>query len=156
MSMLENLNLYLPVSLSLMLIGASTLDAELKLIEALLTIASIRLDGRVRYAIDVPSNLRSLPLAPLLLQPLVENALSHGIEPSIAGGEIRIHAMRQSELLELSVSDTGVGLGASGTVGHGGLGLANVRARLRACYDERANFVVGVNSRAAQGVTATL
>ncbi|RQQ35645.1 sensor histidine kinase [Burkholderia stagnalis] len=156
-TMLDSLNCYLRASLSRTREATSTLEEELELVEALLKIATIRLgEARLRYAIDVPAALRALPLSPLLLQPLVENALLHGIEPSVDGGEVRIRGTCDSDLLVLSVSDTGVGLGNGGTKLHGGVGLANVRARMISLYGERGRVSVGANADAMRGVTATL
>ncbi|MGG1949428.1 histidine kinase [Trinickia sp. NRRL B-1857] len=154
-SMLDSLNRYLRASLSRTRSTTSTLADELELVEALLNIAAIRLGERLRFAIDVPEPLRQLPLAPLLLQPLVENALLHGIEPSIEGGEIRVVGRREGDMLVLEAIDTGVGLGHS-TKLHGGVGLANVRARLASMYGVRASVSVAANAHAARGVTASL
>lgn len=154
-SMLDSLNRYLRASLSRTRSAASTLGDELELVEALLKIATVRLEDRLGYEIDVPESLRSLSLAPLLLQPLVENALLHGIEPSIEGGRIRIVGRREAEMLTLDVIDTGVGLGHS-TKLHGGVGLANVRARLVSLYGDRGRVTVAETADAARGVTASL
>ncbi|MGS1060405.1 sensor histidine kinase [Burkholderia glumae] len=156
-TMLDSLNRYLRASLGRTRRAIATLGEELELVEALLKIATIRLgQERLRYAIAVPDALRALPLSPLLLQPLVENALLHGIEPSVDGGEVNIRGTRDGDLLVLSVSDTGVGLGNGGTKLHGGVGLANVRARMISLYGERGRVSVGTNADARRGVTATL
>lgn len=154
-SMLDSLNRYLRASLKRTRNVASTLQDEIELVQALLDIAAIRLGDRLRYAIDIADPLRCLSLAPLLLQPLVENALLHGIEPSIDGGEIRIVGRRSGDTLTLDVIDTGVGLGHS-TKLHGGVGLANVRARLHALYGARGRMSVAANAEGARGVTARL
>lgn len=156
-TMLGSLNHYLRASLGRTRKATATLDEELELVEALLKIATIRLgEERLRYTIDVPDLLRALPLSPLLLQPLVENALLHGIEPSVDGGEVLIRGTREGDLLVLSVTDTGVGLSNGGTKLHGGVGLANVRARMISLYGERGRVSVGANADALRGVTATL
>ncbi len=154
-SMLDSLNRYLRASLGRTRKPVSSVDEELELVDALLRIASVRLGDRLTYGIDVPHALRQLALPPLLLQPLVENALLHGIEPAIDGGDIRIVVMRDGDRLELSVFDTGVGLGNSGSV-HGGVGLANVRERLKSLYGNDATLSIGSNDRAMQGVISTL
>jgi signal transduction histidine kinase len=154
-SMLDSLNRYLRASLTRTRGTASTVADELELIEALLNIAAIRLGERLRFSIDVPEPLRQLALAPLLLQPLVENALLHGIEPSIDGGEIRIVARREDDMLKIDSIDTGVGLGQS-TKLHGGVGLANVRSRLASMYGGSASVTVEANVSAARGVIARL
>ncbi|RDV00695.1 sensor histidine kinase [Trinickia dinghuensis] len=154
-SMLDSLNRYLRGSLKRTREVASTIKDELELVEALLNIAAIRLGDRLSYTIDVPEPLRQLTLAPLLLQPLVENALLHGIEPSIEGGRIRIVGRLEGDTLTLEVIDTGVGLG-QGPKLHGGVGLANVRGRLASLYGERGRVSVAANADATRGVTARL
>ncbi|GGP26889.1 sensor histidine kinase [Silvimonas amylolytica] len=151
--MLDHLNRYLRASLSRTRKPQSLLQEELTLIEALLSIAAIRLGERLQYRIDVAATLRDLVLPPLLLQPLVENALLHGIEPAVEGGSITVSARREGAQLILSVIDTGVGLGVSTHV-HGGVGLSSVRTRLHTLYGERASLSVSANTGA--GVTACL
>ncbi|PXX27566.1 histidine kinase [Burkholderia pyrrocinia] len=155
-TMLDSLNRYLRASLRRTRNAKSTLGEELELVDALLKIASIRLGERLSYAIDVPADLHTLPFSPLLLQPLVENALLHGIEPSIDGGVIVIRGRMQGDRLALNVIDTGIGLGKSDTHLHGGVGLANVAARIRTLHGERGRVTVETNTGAAHGVTATL
>ncbi len=119
--MLDHLNRYLRASLGRTRKAQTLLQEELELVEALLQIAAIRLGERLAYRIDVPAALRGVPLPPLLLQPLVENAVSHGIEPAIHGGEIVISARAVEGVLTLQVCDSGAGLGQSGRAG-GGVG----------------------------------
>ena len=155
-TMLENLNRYLRATLGRTRRLNSTLDEELELVGALLKIASIRLGDRLRYAVDVHDGLRGIGLAPLLLQPLVENALLHGIEPSIDGGEVRITASRDGDLMTLAVTDTGVGLAGNAQKLHSGVGLANVRARLKRLYGDCAQVTVEANRTPERGAIAKL
>ncbi len=147
-AMLDSLNRYLRASLGRTRKPASLLGEELELVDALLQIASMRLGDRLRYRIDVPDALRALALPPLLLQPLVENALLHGIEPAIDGGEIRVAARRDGDVLELAVVDTGIGLGHGAKL-HGGVGLSNVRARLASLYGDAGRLSIAANGGAA-------
>ncbi len=150
-AVLEQLNAYLRTSLRRTRQPASTLGDELELVEILLAIAQVRLGSRLEYTISAPSELRSAPLPPLLLQPLVENAVRHGIEPAVAGGKISVEIRRNDGVLELTVNDTGVGLNAEAPKG---VGLANVRARLESLYGTRGRleFYAGAPS----GVIAKL
>jgi signal transduction histidine kinase len=136
-SMLEHLNDYLRASLSRTRQATMSLADELALITALLEISQIRLGERLHYQIQIPDHLLQAQLPPLLLQPLVENALEHGIEPAIAGGSIVIEASTSADQqrLILRVSDSGQGL--SDTSSSSGIGLANVRARLASLYAEQ-------------------
>jgi LytS/YehU family sensor histidine kinase len=150
-SILEHLNQYLRVSLGRTRRASSTLADELSLVSALLAIAAIRLGERLRYVIDVPDALQLAQLPPLLLQPLVENALKHGIEPAVSGGEIRVAARLVEGSLRLSVMDTGVGLDASSPEG---IGLANVRGRLESLYGGNASLAIHVHE--PHGVVAEI
>jgi len=138
-SILEHLNRYLRVSLGRTRRSSSTLADEIGLIGELLAIADLRLGDRLRYSIELPEELREARLPPLLLQPLVENALKHGIEPSVSGGEIEVRARREEQSLCLRVTDTGVGLNPSSPEG---LGLENVRGRLARLYGDRGRLAL--------------
>src|SRR5581483_7073659 len=138
-SILEHLNQYLRVSLGRTRRSSSTLGDEINLVSALLAISALRLGDRLRYSIHAPEALKTAELPPLLLQPLVENALKHGVEPAVSGGEIRIEARGESDSLLLRVTDIGVGLDASSPEG---VGLANVRARLSSLYGERGRLAL--------------
>jgi PAS domain S-box-containing protein len=130
----------------------STLEQEAEMLRDYLSIFKVRLGQRLDFVIEIPDELLELPFPPMLLQPLVENAVKHGIEPKVEGGRIAIKAEKASGRLRLSVSDTG--LGFSGTMNAHGLGLENVRARLRALYNLDAGLVVEENTPC--GATATI
>ena len=84
-----------------------------------------------------PTSCARLPVPPLLLQPLVENSIKHGLEPKVAGGRIEVSARRDGDMLVLSVRDTGVGLAASAAArGDSRFGLQQVRERLQTLYGE--------------------
>jgi LytS/YehU family sensor histidine kinase len=149
--MLEHLIRYLRGTLTRSRSSRHTLTEERELIESLLTIASFRLGSRLRSRICIPQDLGAASLPPLLLQPLVENAIKHGIEPSIDGGEISVEGERDGDMLILRVIDTGVGMGAAGPEG---VGLSNVRARLQSLYGDRGRLTLG--PQAPRGVVAEL
>jgi LytS/YehU family sensor histidine kinase len=139
---LEELNTYLRTSLRRTRQPTLTLGAELELVETLLAIAAARLGRRLEYVIAVPEELRSEQLPPLLLQPLVENAIRHGIEPALAGGNIRVQARKVNGALELTVADTGVGLREDAPEG---VGLANIRDRLSTLYSGAGQLALYAN-----------
>ncbi|QIT54782.1 histidine kinase [Aquisalimonas sp. 2447] len=112
------------------------LGEEIRLLEHYLAVYRLRTGDRLDYRIDVPDALRTAVLPPMLLQPLVENAIRHGIEPAMEGGEVRIAATGAHGRLSLVVSDSGAGFGAAG--GGTGTGLANLRERLTALYGNQA------------------
>ena len=148
--LLEALNRYLRASLQRTRAEGGTLGDELDLLEAYLEVFRIRLGPRLDYSFAVAPELRALPFPPMLLQPLVENAIRHGIEPKVSGGRIHIGAARGGGL-ELTVRDTGCGLGD--TPGSG-FGLGNVRARLAALFGDAGSLEIAQCQEG--GVLATL
>ena len=120
----------------------TTLAYELTLIKAYLDIQQIRLGSRLIYRINTPELSKlDFEFPVLLLQPLVENAVGHGIEPSIEGGEVTIDVEIQGDRCRVIVKDTGVGLGNDLTTGQG-IGVANIRARLDALHADKASLTV--------------
>ncbi len=115
---------------------------ELSIIADYLEILGLRMGERLSFSIDADDSVRALPLAPMLLQPLVENAIKHGLEPKIEGGTIYVRAARDGDTLDITVEDTGLGFGASTDTAGSGSGLANVRARIAAIYGSNARLVI--------------
>jgi LytS/YehU family sensor histidine kinase len=111
-------------------------------LRAYLDLIVLRMGSRLSYRIDVPAELASLPLPPMLLQPVVENAIRHGIEPKIAGGEVSVTARRQGNRLLLAVTDDGLGVRATRAAGSTGLGLANLRERLSTMHGVHATLAI--------------
>ena len=109
-AMLESFVDYLRASLDGFADGRHTLGDEIDLIEAYMRIIKFRMADRVHYTIDVPADLRALRLPALTLQPLVENAVVHGVEPRIDGGTVRITAAADRGRLVLRVEDDGAGM----------------------------------------------
>jgi hypothetical protein len=139
---LENLIRYLRGTLRRTRNTRYALAEERELIEALLNIAAIRIGPRLRHRVSFGAGIDSARLPPLLLQPLVENAIRHGIEPAIDGGEILVEGEHVEDTLVLRVIDTGVGMGAAGPEG---VGLANVRARLASLYGDKGRLTLQPN-----------
>ncbi len=130
----------------------ATLGDELAIIGAYLDILRIRMGERLQVHIEVPEELARLPLPPMLLQPLVENAIKHGLEPKIEGGELWISARGEGGVLVLEVADSG--LGFSGAYSGTGVGLANLRERLAALFGKAASLEL--EERTGGGVLARL
>lgn len=149
-TMLEDLSRYLRSSLSRTREGMTTLGQELDLVRAYLDIWKVRMGERLRYTIHVPERLRETPFPPMLVQPLVENAVKHGLENKMEGGEILITAEHKAGGCRLVVADTGSGLSGD-TIS--GIGLANVRERLDALYSGKARFLLEENHPSGLKVT---
>jgi hypothetical protein len=120
----------------------ATVGDELNIIADYLEILRLRMGERLWYVIEATDAVRALPLSPMLLQPLVENAIKHGLEPHIVGGQISLIATLREGALNIVIEDTGLGFGvATGTAGSGS-GLANIRARLKALYGDGAKLSI--------------
>ncbi len=140
-TMLDQLIQYLRATLGVSRAESTTLGEEFAAMEAYLGLMGVRMGERLRYRLVLPPELGKFRLPPMLLQPLVENAIVHGLEPKIEGGEIAISAAAHDGLLDISVLDTGLGLGQSGAKGSG-VGVATTRERLRVLYGERASILL--------------
>jgi sensor histidine kinase YesM len=142
-TMLDQLILYLRATLVSSRVETTTLAHEFSLMEAYLGLMSVRMGTRLSRTLHLPDSMRDLRIAPMLLQPLVENAVRHGLEPKIDGGHIEVAASLEDSMLRLTVTDTGLGLDAAG--GGTGVGLANVRERLQALHGAMAGLTLERN-----------
>lgn len=113
------------------------LGEELAFLEAYLAIEKTRFADRLSYRIDVDPQLRAARVPSLILQPLVENAVRHGLAGQRAPGRIDISARRRGDMLELAVQDNGLGIDPAVPEG---VGLSNTRARLKLLYGSRHAF----------------
>ena len=137
--MLERLIDLLRASLAASRSERTTLGQEVALVAAYLDILRIRMGERLSYAIDVPPDLMKTHIPPLSLQPLVENAVKHGLEPKLEGGRVTVTAQTTKDALHLAVEDDGLGFSS---VGSAGVGLTNLRDRIASLYGERAHLAV--------------
>jgi sensor histidine kinase YesM len=141
-SMLVDLIHYMRTSLSRTLPQATTLGQELNMIKAYLNIQKIRMGERLRFTIELPEAIRQHPFPPMLLQPLVENAVKHGLEPKVDGGEITIKALEKDDLMRIEVMDTGLGFSSFQKAG---VGIGNVRERIKLLYGEKGRLILEEN-----------
>jgi len=141
-AMLGHLDGYLRATLATTRKDRCTLADEFALLRGYLEILSIRMGARLTYTLDLPQALEQVKLPPMLLQPLVENAIRHGLEPKVEGGRLRVAASAENKRLVLAVEDNGLGFGAAGTGGTG-VGLPHVHDRLAAVYGNAAAATVG-------------
>jgi sensor histidine kinase YesM len=122
----------------------AALASELEIVRAYLEIEQLRFGARLRYEIEVAPELGEIFLPSLVLQTLVENAVKHGLTPSLTGGEIRVAITRAAAGLYLArVSNTGQPLKSAPE--HGGAGLANTQARLTLLYGARHQFALAAD-----------
>ena len=120
----------------------ATVGDELAIVADYLEILRLRMGERLAYGIEATDVVRALPLSPMLLQPLVENAIKHGLEPKIEGGTITVSALVYAGVLQIRVEDTGLGFGVATDTAGSGSGLTNVRARLKALYGDAAKLTI--------------
>ena len=131
--MLETFSGYLRAGLSQLRQTDSTLQAELEMAQSYLALLQIRMEERLRFSIEADAAARATCMPALMLQPLVENAIHHGLEPKLDGGSVTIRAQVAAGRLHLSVSDDGLGLDVSSRRLRPGAGMAlnNLRSRLQ-------------------------
>lgn len=153
-SMIDALIAFLRQTLAATRVERTSLEAEFTLIRAYLSLMSVRMGERLTWSIELPDDLRGRTLPPMLLQPLVENAVQHGIASQVGPASIRVGAELSGGDLVVTVTDTGRGLEPSvpGETGSPpppagrGYGLAHVRERLRAEYGPRGRLDLSPNA----------
>jgi sensor histidine kinase YesM len=154
--MLDHFNDYLRASLGSSRATTISLDDEFKLLENYLEIMKIRMGERMTFDLALPHNCAKLRVAPWLLQPLIENAIKHGLEPSIEGGHIAVSAqMKVENTLKITVENTGEPLREGFSIdtlkptSAGGLGLYQSKNRIERMFGQQAHFRIarGANNR---------
>lgn len=145
--MLDHLIAYLRQALAASRATEHPLAAEFERLRDYLELISVRMGARLVYTLELPPELADQLVPTLLLQPLVENAIRHGLEPKVGGGRIDVRARRDGEWLALEVIDSGVGLAQDADSAPGdGFGTVQVRERLRAAYGDRFTMQLIANS----------
>ncbi len=120
-----------------------SLRQELDALERYLEIEQIRFQDRLTVRLAVAPETLDARVPNLVLQPIVENAIRHGIAPHSSAGSIEIRAERRDGMIELQVLDDGPGMRDDDESGREGIGLANTRARLRQLYGDAHRFEIG-------------
>ncbi|WP_431476230.1 sensor histidine kinase [Massilia eburnea] len=126
------------------------LESEIEFLRRYLEVQQVRFGARLHWQLDIPADIVDAKVPDLVLQPLVENAIKHGIAKRAKGGSLRVTAVRAGEVLTLTVANDGPALA---TELHDGVGLANTRQRLQALYGERQSLLL---HDTAQGVQAVI
>ena len=149
--MLDSLIDYLRATLQASRATSHSLQNEFDRLGDYLALMQVRMGPRLTYTLDLPAELADQSVPTLLLQPLVENAIKHGLEPKIEGGSVCVSARRDGDTVILCVTDSGVGL-KDGT----GFGLTQVRERLQATYANQATAYLGADSAGLTRASITL
>jgi LytS/YehU family sensor histidine kinase len=108
-----------------------TLAEEVEYLQRYLDIQAVRFGERLKVSIEIPAELLQAQVPKLLLQPLVENAIKHGISKRVAGGTVRVAGARENKTLRVSVYNDGPGLPAECQGNRSGVGISNLRTRLQ-------------------------
>lgn len=161
--MLAHLIDYLRATLSASRVGSLALKDDMAHVQDYLALMQVRMGDRLKVRLDLAPEVRDVPLPPMLVQPLIENAIKHGLDPLPEGGELHIRAFRENDLLTLQVRDTGRGWASASDApphpGHG-FGLSCIRERLMASYGGAASLHVASapasGEPASRGTTVTL
>ncbi|MBN8864878.1 MAG: histidine kinase [Sphingobacteriales bacterium] len=118
---------------------SAVMERELAIVRDYLALENMRFEDRLRIEYDIDSDTLSLPVPPMMLQTLVENAIKHGISKQIHGGVVRIKSVIKDHFHELSVQNTGY---LNGYASGGGFGLSSTTNRLSLLYGNKAKFEI--------------
>jgi len=140
--MLDQLIAFLRTTLAATRVDRHPLRVEFDCVRDYLALMGVRMGPRLQVQLELPADARELPVPPMLLQPLVENAIKHGLEPQVAGGRITVSAERRDGALQLAVRDDGVGLAATAAADGAHFGIEQVRTRLATLFGSGATLVV--------------
>ncbi len=151
-AMLSDLNEYLRISLQRTRNEMITLGQELDLVRHYLNILKIRMGKRLTFSISTANAPEDTPFPPLTIQPLVENSIKYGLEPSVNGGAITIDCRVDEGMLTVRVADTGMNLESQDN--KAGIGIDNVTRRLETIYGQRASLTL--RELAPAGVEAVI
>ena len=153
--MLDQLIAFMRATLNASRASQHPLSADFARLADYLALMKLRMGERLQTQFDLPDDLAGTLVPPLLLQPLVENSIKHGLEPFVAGGRVSVSAAREAGALVLRVRDTGAGLSDVASDGTR-FGLVQVRERLATLYGARASLVLQNASDADGGTLATI
>ena len=137
--MLDHMIAYLRATLDASRATSHSLRTEFDRVQDYLALMAIRMGPRLAYTLDLPEELAEVPVPALLLQPLVENSIKHGLEPKVEGGRIDVRARREGERVVIEVQDSGVGTQGPDSGGKG-FGLVQIRERLASLHGARASL----------------
>ncbi len=154
--MLDRLDGYLRATLGASRAPAHPLADEFDRLRDYLELMAVRMGPRLAYTLELPAALRDRPVPTLLLQPVVENAIRHGLEPRVEGGRIEVAARREAGELVLTVRDTGAGFDPQAPPRAGHFGLAQVGERVASATAGQGRLAVQSQPGAGTTVRITL
>ena len=152
-AMLDHIISYLRATLQASRSTTHSLQAEFDRLHDYLELMAVRMGPRLHYSLLLPPELAQHPGPALLLQPLVENSIRHGLEPKVDGGHVLVSARRDGQALVLRVEDTGLGEAGAPSGGQG-FGLVQVRERLATLHGAAA--AVDFEAVPGTGASATI
>ncbi len=155
-AMLDQLIAFLRATLNASRSGSHALSEEFARLQDYLALMQVRMGTRLRPRLLLPPELAELPVPPLLLQPLVENAIKHGLEPHMEGGELIVSAALEQGQVLLQVRDTGAGLGQAPASEGTRFGLDQVRSRLATQFGGAASFELRAATDGRGGTLASI
>ncbi|GGA02646.1 sensor histidine kinase [Dyella caseinilytica] len=133
-----------------------TLTEEIEYLQRYIDIQKVRFGDRLRVSLNIPVELGDAQVPSLLLQPLVENAIKHGVSKRIAGGEIRVAGARCDDTLRLTVYNDGPWVREDLDATSGGVGLGNLRTRLQILHGDRSDLLLRPADTGGVEVVVTL
>ena len=151
--MLEDFIAYLRATLAATREARTTLGREFEMMKHFLSILQIRMGDRLQVDINLPNDLKDMTMPPMLLQPLIENAIKHGLEPKVEGGNITLQAERAGDQLRICVIDSGMGFASNPS---NGIGLKNVRERIEKLYGNAGSVSIEENQPSGTRVVLTV
>ena len=155
--MIGNLSYLLRMSFEKLEVQEISLKQELEFLQKYLEIEQMRFQERLKIEMRIAPETLDAIVPNMILQPLVENAIKHGLAPRVAGGKIRIGAERNNGSLRLTVSDDGIGVPFGDTENlPEGIGLSNTRRRLKHLYGEKHKFDLEASEKSGLQVNLTI
>jgi signal transduction histidine kinase len=147
--MVENLSDLLRMSLNKLNVEEVSFQQELEFLNKYLEIEQTRFQDRLRIKKDIAPDTLDATVPNMILQPLIENAVKHGIAPLIEGGTIEIRSIKENGNLRVQICDDGIGVSREIIEG---IGISNTRARLKQLYDNAHEFLIESNKEKGMSV----
>jgi two-component system, LytTR family, sensor kinase len=157
-TMLEQLSSLLRITLERGEVQLINLSDEMEFIEMYLSMQDLRFTGRIRHEISIEPELHDALVPAMLLQPLIENAYTHGLSKLEKEGQLVVVVCGENSMLKISVTNSGLGLDPTALNGSGrqGVGIANVKNRLRLHYGSDQTFAMSETEQGSVQVALTL